>query len=105
MFGSVIITFVITTLVMLVLFFLNNAKKQIVERDHLRKVNERLNNQLSDLLRQENSRRERSAYDRGLYDGRSTDTLYRKMLSKYSAGEQATVMMNGDAGSQNCRRK
>ena len=67
------------------------------------KSNEHLNGQITEILRQENLRKERVAYDRGLYDGRSTDTLYRKMLSKYSAGEQATVMMYGD--DETTRRK
>lgn len=96
MFGAVIITFVITSLLMLVLFFMDNTRKQRVENDRLHKCNERLNGQVSDLIRQQNTRRERDAYNQGLYDGRETDTLYRKMLSKYSSGEQATVMMYGD---------
>jgi len=98
MFGAVIITFVITTLLMLVIFFMDNAKKQSLENERLHKGNERLNQQVSDLISQRNSRRERDAYNQGLYDGRSTDTLYRKMLSKYSSGEQATVMMYGEDG-------
>lgn len=96
MFGAVIITFVITALLMLVMFFMDSAKKQSMENERLRKGNERLNQQVSDLICQRNTRRERDAYNQGLYDGRATDTLYRKMLSKYSAGEQATVMMYGE---------
>lgn len=103
MFGAVIITFVITALGIFLLLSLEYAKKQDKESDRLRKSNEHLNGQITEILRQENLRKERVAYDRGLYDGRSTDTLYRKMLSKYSAGEQATVMMYGD--DETTRRK
>lgn len=81
---------------MLVMFFMDGVKKQSMENERLRKGNERLNQQVSDLICQRNTRRERDAYNQGLYDGRATDTLYRKMLSKYSAGEQATVMMYGE---------
>lgn len=103
MFGAVIITFVITALGIFLLLSLEYAKKRDNENDRLRKSNEHLNGQITEILRQENLRKERVAYDRGLYDGRSTDTLYRKMLSKYSAGEQATVMMYGD--DETTRRK
>ena len=96
MFGAVIITFVITVLGMLVLLLSDNTKKRDREADRLRKSNERLTCQINDMIRQENTRRECAAYDKGLYDGRMTDTLYRKMLKQYSAGDQATVMMYGE---------
>ncbi len=96
MFGAVIITFVITSLGMLVLFQYDSGKKQTRENNRLHQTNDNLNKQISAMLHQENTRRERSAYNQGLYDGRETDTLYRKMLSKYSSGEQATVMMYGE---------
>lgn len=96
MFGAIIITLVITMLFMTAIFLIDNGKKQGVENDRLRKNNERLNGQITEMIHQENSRREQIAYDRGLYDGRETDTLYRGMLAKYSSGEQATVMMYGE---------
>lgn len=96
MFGAVIITFVITVLGMFVLLLTDNAKQQDRETDRLRKSNERLSSQINDMIRQENTRRECAAYDKGLYDGRATDTLYRKMLKQYTAGDQATVMMCGE---------
>ena len=103
MFGAVIITFVITTLAIFVLLLRDNEKKQHVERERLRRSNESLNSRIAEMIRQENSRRETDAYNRGLYDGRTTDTLYRKMLTKYSSGEQATVMMYGEE--ESIRRK
>lgn len=96
MFGAVIITFVITTLSMLVVFQYDSGKRQNRENARLQKANDNLNNQISAMIRQDNFRRERNVYNQGLYDARETDTLYRKMLSKYSAGEQATVMMYGE---------
>ena len=57
MFGAVIITFVITALLMLVMFFMDGAKKQSMENERLRKGNERLNQQVSDLICQRNTRR------------------------------------------------
>lgn len=104
MFGAVIITFVITTLSMTALFLIDSGKKQYTENGRLRKDNDRLNGQISEMLRQDNSRRERIAYDRGLYDGRETDALYRKMLNQYSSGEQATVMMYGDGAERSTKR-
>lgn len=96
MFGAVIITFVITTLSMLVVFQYDSGKRQNRENARLQKANDNLNKQISSMIRQDNSRRERNAYNQGLYDARETDALYRKMLSKYAAGEQATVMMYGE---------
>lgn len=98
MFGAVIITFVITTLAIFVLQLRDSEKKQYAEKERLRRSNESLNNRIAEMIRQENSRRETDAYNRGLYDGRTTDTLYRRMLAKYSSGDQATVMMYGEDG-------
>lgn len=48
-----------------------------------------------DYQERERSRREQSAYDRGLYDGRTTDKLYRSLVSKYKKGDHITLMCNG----------
>lgn len=73
--------------------------------DYQRLEIERLNNEIYNLRTrldghrdQEQWRREQSAYSRGLYDGRQTDALYRNILKKYSARDQANVMMNGTKG-------
>lgn len=96
MFGAVIITFTVTSLFMLVLFLYSTMKTQNTENERLQKNNEHLSNQISAMIRKDYDRRECLAYNRGLYDARETDTLYRKMLNKYLAGEQATVMMYGE---------
>ena len=96
MFGAIILTFVITALSMLVLFLLDGSKKQIAEKSHLMKENDGLRRQISDYAANEQRRRERSAYDRGLYDGRRTDTYYRQCLRKFTSRDQTDVIMNGD---------
>lgn len=96
MFWAVMLTFVMTVLAMLVLFFHNGNTKQLSENHRLRDENENLRCQISGYYDQDQRRRERSAYDRGLYDGRQTDALYRNVLKRYSVREQAAVMMNGE---------
>ena len=41
-------------------------------------------------------RRETDAYNRGLYDARKTDALYRQILDKYSRGDHSTIIMYGE---------
>ncbi len=96
MFGAIILTFVITALSMLVLFLLDGSKKQVVEKSHLMKENDGLRRQISNYAANEQRRRERSAYDRGLYDGRQTDTYYRQCLRKFTSRDQTDVIINGD---------
>lgn len=96
MFGAVIITFVITALSALALFQYDSGKKLNRENSRLHQANDNLNRRISDMTYQDNARREKDAYNRGLYDARETDELYRKMLKKYTAGERVTVMMHGD---------
>lgn len=97
MFWAIILTFVITVLGMLVLFLYDGKAKETIENRRLRKETDGLKHQISNYTTQDQRRRERSAYDRGLYDGRETDTLYRNVLRRYSAKEQADVMMDGSA--------
>lgn len=96
MFGAIIITFVITFLLMTVAFLTNCNQQKNRETQQLKRENDNLHKQVNDFYNRERANREKRAYDRGLYDGRETDTLYRRMLSKYSKGEQATVMMYGE---------
>lgn len=100
MIGAIILTFVITVLAMLVLFFVENNRKQLAERNRLIRENCDLRRQMSDYSTMNQRRRERSAYDRGLYDGRATDTLYRSVLKRYSAKEQVDVMMDGETAAK-----
>lgn len=96
MFWAIILTFAITVLGMLVLFLKDNNAKQVDENRRLHSENDDLKRQISDYYGQDQRRRERSAYDRGLYDGRQTDALYRNVLKRYSVRDQADVMMNGE---------
>lgn len=96
MFWAIILTFVMTVLGMLVLFLRDGNTKQVNENKRLRKENDDLKRQISGHYDQDQRRRERSAYDRGLYDGRQTDALYRNVLKRYSVRDQADVMMNGE---------
>lgn len=70
------------------------------ENARLLSENADLRRQISGYHEEDQRRRERSAYDRGLYDGRQTDALYRNVLRRYSAREQASVMMNGEETKQ-----
>lgn len=55
-----------------------------------------LRNQVEELQLGDRRRRERLAYQAGLYDGRETDILYRSMLKRQQQGERVTVMLNKD---------
>ncbi len=100
MFWAIILTFVMTVLAMLVLFLRDGNMKQAKENHRLHSENDDLKRQISGYYDQDQRRRERSAYDRGLYDGRQTDALYRNVLKRYSVREQADVMMNGEEAKQ-----
>ena len=78
------LTFIITALTMTVVFLMDNNSKQDAER-----------NQISEYSANEQRRRERSAYDKGLYDGRRTDAYYRQCLKKFTGREQTDVILNG----------
>lgn len=95
MFWAIILTLVISVLGMTVLFLLNDNDNRANENLRLRRENTALRDRLSASDDREWHRKERSAYRRGLYDGRRTDTLYRAVLKRYSAGEQITVMTDG----------
>ena len=98
MIWAVILTFIITALSMLVLFMRDNERKQTADKNRLLKENDGLRRQISDYNSHEQCRRERHAYNQGLYDGRGTDALYRQCLKKYTTRDQVGVMMNGERG-------
>lgn len=97
MIGAIILTFVITSLSMLVLFLLDEKKKQVRNNDYILKENDGLRRQISEYHSKEQRRRECSAYDKGLYDGRSTDTYYRQCLKKFTSREMTDVILNGES--------
>lgn len=96
MFKAVLLTFIVTSLLMTVTFLLCERKRQMAEKKALKKRNDELRQRISDYENQDRHRREQSAYDKGLYDGRTTDTFYRQCLKKLTTREQADVMMNGE---------
>ena len=95
MVATAFLTFVITALSMFVIFLLDDSRKQNAKYNRLWKENANPRRQITEYDTTERRRNERSAYDKGLHDGRATDTLYRSILKKYSAKEQVDVMMNG----------
>lgn len=96
MFGVVVLTFVITILSMTLFFMLHEINRQREDNRNILEENDGLKRRISDYRDREFQRRERHAYDQGLYDGRATDTLYRNVLKRYSAQEQARVAMDGE---------
>ena len=60
------------------------------ERDDARRLN-------STYADREHQRRISDAYNRGLYDARTTDGLYRQLLEKHSRGDHATVILYGES--------
>lgn len=89
MFGTIVISVLVTALGMTTLFLCSEHTKMKREILKLSRENENLSGELHD-------RSVRKAYNKGLYDGRTTDAIYRKLLEKKSAGEQATVIMRGE---------
>ena len=96
MFGVVVLTFVVTALSMTLLFMFHEANRQREDQHRILEENDGLKRRISDYREREYQRRERHAYDQGLYDGRATDTLYRNVLKRYSARDQARVAMEGE---------
>lgn len=89
-------TFLVTVLAMTVLFMLHEINQQRDDKRRMLKENDGLKRQISDYGERERQRRERCAYDQGLYDGRRTDTLYRNVLKRYSSKDQVDIAMNGE---------
>ena len=96
MIGAIILTFVTTTLFMLVLFLLDGYKKQVRHYNYILKENDGLRRQISDFQYNDRCRMEQTAYDKGLYDGRATDTFYRQCLKKLKNNEQMNIILNGE---------
>lgn len=89
------LTFIITALTMTVVFLIDSNSKQTAERNRILRENDGLRRQISEYSANEQRRRERSAYDKGLYDGRRTDAYYRQCLKKFTGREQTDVILNG----------
>ena len=93
---AIILTLVISSLVSLVWALRERCIEKESECKRLRSSNAYLKNKLDEHRDFEIERRVKDSYKRGLYDGRETDTLYRTIVKKYAAGEQATVMIYGE---------
>ena len=95
MIAAIILTFIITALSMMVFFLAEDGKKQAAEKHRMAKENDGLRRQISEYASNEQRRRENSAYDRGLYDGRTTDVYYRQCLKKFTTRDQTEIILNG----------
>lgn len=89
MFKAIILTFVITILAVLCLFLAIMLKNANEENCELREKYKLAKEQLS-------RHNKEKAYNKGLYDGRETDTIYRGLMRKVQEEGKATVSMKGD---------
>ena len=97
MIRAIFLTFIITALGALVMIFYFTIRNQAADKRRLIKENENLKRQNEEYFSKEQRHRECAAYDRGLYDGRTTDTFYRQCLEKFrNRDNQVEVMMNGE---------
>lgn len=94
--GIVLLTFVVTALLMTLLYVCGSQKRLLAKCNRLRKENEKLYSQLDDYRQKEQRCRETTAYDKGLYDGRATDAFYRQCLKKLTSKDQTDVILNGE---------
>lgn len=95
MFGTIVITTAINWLIVAVLYYWRRLQRSEHEVNQLRKENAGMNNWIEDRENKDQEERVRQSYSRGLYDGRQTDTIYRKMLKQYQSGEQIAMILNG----------
>ena len=94
--GVAILTFVVTALLMTLLYVWGSQKRLLAKYNKLLKENDKLYSQLEDYRRKEQRCRETTAYDKGLYDGRATDAFYRQCLKKLTSKDQTEVILNGE---------
>lgn len=95
---AIVLTFVVTSLTLIVIFQKWDRALLVREIEKLKSENGRLKRDLEDVSDQSQFQRECSAYSRGLYDARKTDTLYRSMLKTVSAENRNSAMMDGFEG-------
>lgn len=91
--------FAIVIVMILVFIVYSEYQARIrAERDsrELRARNTGLNAELKRYRDHDIERRCKDNYEKGLYDGRTSDTLYRSIVNKYRAKEQFTIIMNGE---------
>lgn len=94
---TIILTFTITLLSILVLMLRNRCRQHEKEIKRLLNDNSYLRRELERINMNDTKRRINRAYSRGLEDGRETDAIYKQILRKVSRGEQADIILNGRA--------
>lgn len=95
MFGTIVVTTIINWLIVAVLHYWARLKHSEEESQQLRKENSSMNDWIQNRETSDQEERVRRSYNRGLYDGRQTDTLYRQTLKRYQNGEQIAIVMSG----------
>lgn len=95
MFGTIVITTAINWLIVAVLYYWFRLQRSEREARQLRKENKDMSGYIRNRENNDQEERVRLSYNRGLYDGRQTDTLYRQMLKQFQGGEQIAMILNG----------
>ncbi len=103
MFGIIVVTTIVNWLIVTVLYFRFRLHSSETEARRLRKENGDMNGWIRNREKADQDERVRRSYNRGLYDGRQTDTLYRQMLKRYQSGEQITMIMSGNDSAEEQR--
>lgn len=95
MFGTIVITTAINWLIVAVIYYWLRLQRSEREAHQLRKENAGMSDWIQDRETKDQEERVRRSYNRGLYDGRQTDTIYRQMLKQYQSGERIAMILNG----------
>lgn len=95
MFWAIFLTFIITALIAICLFYRNKCMQKSEECQSLRSANHRLESKLDECREFEIKRRTKDAYRHGLYDGRETDRAYRELLKRYKDGDYDERILDG----------
>lgn len=95
MFWTIVITTIINWLVVLVAYYWDKLQRSKREIKQLRTENNTMDTWIKSRTASDQQLELQRSYDRGLYDGRQTDTLYRQMLKKFQNGDQVELIING----------
>lgn len=96
--ATVLITALIMVLLFLIVMLYDGWCKKDDETRELRKENNKMRDQLNRIDMANRKREKQECYERGLYDGRRTDALYRNLLKRMSPSEQQTAIMPDEGG-------
>lgn len=95
MFGTIVITTIMNWLIAAVLHCWFRLQHSKCETQKLLNENHEMNDRIQRHENLDHEEQVRRSYNRGLYDGRQTDTLYRQMLKQYQNSEQIAIVMSG----------